>query len=97
MHDVSKHVEENSGSESDSLPNRNFYPSQSEDNLETESEAPSRKETSNPQGPESTEPHPKMPIQARRAIELYGEVLTDYEQSEILGNKLCLIDCLGTE
>lgn len=57
----------------------------SEDKLETESEAPSvNKVTSNPQGPVSVEPHPKMPITPRKALQIFSEKLTDYEQTEIL-------------
>lgn len=57
----------------------------SEDKLETESEAASvQKVTSNPQGPASTEPYAKMPLTPRKALEMYSDVLTDYEQSEIL-------------
>ena len=47
--------------------------------------------TSNPQGPSSTEPHPKMPITPRKALNIYGDILTDYEQSEILNKTIYFI------
>lgn len=39
----------------------------------------------------SWEPHPKMPITPRKALELYSEFLTDYEQSEILNKTVYFI------
>jgi hypothetical protein len=54
--------------------------------LLTQSEPSSTtKLTSNPQGPASVDPHPSMPISPRTALQLFSDILTDYEQTEVLG------------
>lgn len=65
---------------------------ESEDNLDTESEAPSTtKVTSNPQGPSSCELKPKFPMTPRRALHTFSDILTDYEQSEILNKTIYFV------
>lgn len=65
---------------------------ESEDNLETESEAPSvKKVTSNPQGPASAEPNPSVAMDPKKALEMFGDILTDYEQSEMLNKTIYFI------
>lgn len=41
--------------------------------------------------PSSVEPHPKMPLTPRRALGLFSDVLTDYEQTEILNKTIYFI------
>lgn len=91
VHDVSKYSE---GISSQELREKNHMEieDESQDNLETESEAHSvHKETSNPQGPSSTEPHPKLPMTPRKALQMFNDVLTDYEQSEMLNSTIYFI------
>ena len=89
MQDGSKYSE--SGCES-KTEMRSQFELESEDRLETESEAHSaNKVTSNPQGPSSTEPHPKFPITPKRALKMFNDILTDYEQSEILNKTIYFI------
>jgi len=64
----------------------------SEDHLDTESEPCSvNKVTSNPQGPSSVEPHPKMPMTPKRVLQIYSDILTDYEQTEVLNKTVYFI------
>lgn len=65
---------------------------ESQDNLETESEAASvQKVTSNPQGPSSAEPNPNVPMTPKKALQTFNDILTDYEQSEMLNKTIYFI------
>ena len=92
IQDVSKYSESNEIQSDSSNKVYNIDENLSEDGLDTETEHPStQKIISNPQGPMSVEPHPKMPITPRKALELFGDVLSDYEQSEILNKTVYFV------
>ena len=91
VQDVSKYSEGISSQESQAKLNREWG-NESQDNLETESEAASvQKVTSNPQGPSSAEPNLNVPMTPRKALQMFSDVLTDFEQSEMLNSTIYFI------
>lgn len=92
MHDDSKYSQSDEEDSDSVIFQHNEYEIESEDKLETESEAPSAKKvTSNPQGPSSVEPHPKLPMTPKRALQSFNDILSDYEQTEILNKTIYFV------
>ena len=92
IQDVSKYSESKEIQSDSSNKVYNINENLSKDRLDTENEHPStQKIISNPQGSMSVEPHPKMLTTPRKALELYGDVLSDYKQSEILNKTVYFI------
>ena len=91
VQDTSKYSADASSEESEER-NHIEIADESQDNLETESEAPSvKKVTSNPQGPGSTEPNMNVPMTPKKALQLFNDILTDYEQTEMLNKTIYFI------